>query len=83
MSAGSLNASLVHPREVFAPAIGSSAARVVLAHNHPSGEVTPSRQHIELTRRLAQVGGIVGIEVIDQVIVGADRYTSFRESGLL
>ncbi len=83
VSVGSLNGSLVHPREVFAPAIGSSAASVILAHNHPSGDVTPSRQDIELTRRLVQAGDIMGIEVVDHVILAADRFTSFKEVGLL
>ena len=83
VSVGSLNASLVHPREVFAPAVGSAAASVVLAHNHPSGDVTPSRQDIELTRRLAQAGEIMGIEVVDHVMLAADQFTSFKEAGLL
>jgi DNA repair protein RadC len=56
---------------------------VVLAHNHPSGDVTPSRQDIELTRRLAQAGEIMGIEVVDHVILAADQFTSFKEAGLL
>ena len=61
---GSLSASLVHPREVFAPAVSLSAASVILAHNHPSGDVTPSREDIELTSRLVQAGEMMGIEVI-------------------
>ena len=83
VSVGSLNASLVHPREVFAPAVGSSAASVVLAHNHPSGDVTPSREDIELTRRMVQAGEIMGIEVLDHLIVGAERFLSMKEANLL
>ena len=82
VSVGSLNASLVHPREVFAPAIGSSAASVILAHNHPSSDVTPSREDIDLTRRMVQAGEIMGIEVLDHLIIGADRFLSMKESNL-
>lgn len=83
VSVGSLNASLVHPREVFAPAVGSSAAGVILAHNHPSGDVTPSREDIELTRRMVQAGEIMGIEVMDHVIIAPDRFLSMREANLM
>ena len=79
---GSLNASLVHPREVFVPAVGSSAAAVILAHNHPSGDVTPSREDIELTRRMAQAGEIMGIEVLDHIIVASERFLSLKEAKL-
>jgi DNA repair protein RadC len=82
VSVGSLNASLVHPREVFAPAIGSTAASVVLGHNHPSQDVTPSREDIELTRRMVQAGDIMGIEVIDHLIVGGERFLSMKEANL-
>ena len=82
VSVGSLNASLVHPREVFAPAVGSSAASVILAHNHPSGDVTPSREDIELTRRMVQAGDIMGIEVLDHLIVGGERFLSMKEANL-
>jgi len=71
VSIGSLNASLVHPREVFAPAVGISAASVILGHNHPSGDVTPSREDIELTRRMVQAGEIMGIEVVGHLIIGS------------
>lgn len=83
VSVGSLNASLVHPREVFAPAIGSSAASVILAHNHPSGDVTPSREDIELTRRMMQAGDIMGIEVLDHVIVGKEKFISMKEANII
>lgn len=82
VSVGSLNASLVHPREVFAPAIGSAAASVILAHNHPSGDVTPSREDIELTRRMVQAGDIMGIEVLDHLIIGKSRFLSMKEANL-
>lgn len=82
VSVGSLNASLVHPREVFAPAVGSCAASVILAHNHPSGDVTPSREDIELTRRMVQAGEIMGIEVLDHVILSSQRFLSMKEANL-
>ncbi len=82
VSVGSLNASLVHPREVFVPAVGSSAASVILAHNHPSGDVTPSREDIELTRRMVQAGEIMGIEVLDHLIVGSERFLSMKEANV-
>ncbi len=82
VSVGTLSASLVHPREVFAPAVGSSAASVILAHNHPSGDVTPSREDIELTRRMVQAGDIMGIEVLDHIIVAAERFLSMKEANL-
>ena len=82
VSIGSLNASLVHPRECFAPAVGISAASVILGHNHPSGDVTPSREDIELTRRMVQAGEILGIEVVDHLIVGSDRFISMKEANV-
>jgi DNA repair protein RadC len=82
ISVGTLSASLVHPREVFKPAIRASAASVVLAHNHPSGRVEPSREDREVTRRLSEAAEIIGIEVLDHVILG-DGYFSMKEHGLL
>ena len=82
VSVGTLGASLVHPREVFKPAVRASAASVVLAHNHPSGKVEPSREDREVTRRLGEAAGILGIEVLDHVIVG-DGYFSMKEHGML
>ena len=82
VSVGSLNASLVHPREVFFPAVASSAVKVILAHNHPSGDVTPSREDIELTRRIVQAGEIMGIEVLDHLIVGSERFLSMKEANV-
>ncbi len=82
VSVGSLSASLVHPREVFSPAVASSAASVILGHNHPSGDVTPSREDIELTRRIVQAGEIMGIEVLDHLIVGSERFLSMKEANV-
>jgi DNA repair protein RadC len=79
---GTLDASLVHPREVFRSAIGESAASVILVHNHPSGDPTPSAEDRAVTRQLRSAGAIVGIEVLDHVIIGERRYVSFAESGL-
>ena len=82
ISVGTLSASLVHPREVFKPAIRASAANIVLAHNHPSGKVGPSREDREVTRRLTEAAQIIGIEVLDHVILG-DGYFSMKEHGIL
>jgi DNA repair protein RadC len=82
ISVGTLSASLVHPREVFKPAIRASAASIVLAHNHPSGKVGPSREDREVTRRLTEAAKIIGIEVLDHVILG-DGYFSMKEHGIL
>jgi DNA repair protein RadC len=81
VSIGTLGAALVHPRDVFREAIRRNVAAVVLVHNHPSGDPEPSRDDIELTRRLSSVGKLVGIEVIDHVIVAKDGYVSLRERG--
>jgi len=82
-SQGSLTASLVHPREVFAPAIKQSAGALVFVHNHPSGDPTPSVEDVEITRRLCAVADLVGIRVLDHVVVGDGSYVSFLERGLL
>ena len=82
ISVGTLSASLVHPREVFKPAIRASAAGVILAHNHPSGRVEPSREDREVTGRLEEAARIIGIEVLDHVILG-DGYFSMKEHGIL
>lgn len=83
ISIGSLNASLVHPREVFEPAIKSLASQIMLAHNHPSGDPTPSDADIQITQRMIHAGQLLGIEVIDHVIVTAKHYFSFQEHQLL
>ncbi len=82
ISVGTLSASLVHPREVFKPAIRASAAGIILAHNHPSGKVEPSREDREVTGRLKEAARIIGIEVLDHVILG-DGYFSMKEHGIL
>jgi DNA repair protein RadC len=85
ISEGSLSASLVHPREAFLPAVKESAAAVIFVHNHPSGDPTPSPEDRELTQRLAEVGRLMGISVLDHIIIGAGRpgYLSFRDAGWL
>jgi DNA repair protein RadC len=83
VSQGTLTASLVHPREVFRPALRACAAALVLVHNHPSGDPTPSDEDREVTRRLARAGELLGIRVLDHVVVAERGYTSFREEGLL
>ena len=83
ISVGSLSASIVHPREVFQPAISHSAASVILAHNHPSGEVTPSKDDIDLTKRLAKAGEIIGIEILDHLIISSSDFSSLKERGLM
>jgi len=82
ISVGTLSSSLVHPREVFKPAIRASAAGIILAHNHPSGKVEPSREDRDVTRRLVGAAEIIGIEVLDHVILG-DGYFSMKEHGML
>ena len=83
ISIGHLQASLVHPREMFKEAIRRSSAAVILVHNHPSGDLTPSRDDIATTERLKEVGDMIGIDVLDHIIIGDNRYLSFREQGLL
>lgn len=83
LSMGSLNASIVHPREVFRAAIKCSSASIVCAHNHPSGDPSPSPEDITLTARLVQAGEIVGIDVLDHLIIGDGRYVSLKEKGLM
>jgi DNA repair protein RadC len=82
VSVGTLSSTLVHPREVFKPAIRASAASVVLAHNHPSGKMEPSREDREVTSRIGEAAKILGIEVLDHVILG-DGYFSMKEHDLL
>jgi DNA repair protein RadC len=78
VSVGTLSQTLVHPREVFNWAIKKSAASIVLAHNHPSGHVEPSREDILLTERMVEAGRIVGIKVVDHIVVGNDEYYSLK-----
>lgn len=83
VSRGTLNASVVHPREVFKAAIDHRAASIIVVHNHPSGNPEPSREDLEITTQLADAGRIIGIPLHDHLIVAGDRYTSFAERGLL
>lgn len=83
VSIGTLNASIVHPREVFAEAIKNNAAAVIVAHNHPSGDPQPSNEDIKVTKRLIEAGDIMGITVTDHVIVTKSEYFSFKAKGLL
>jgi DNA repair protein RadC len=78
---GILDASLIHPREVFRPAVVESAAGVILVHNHPSGDPTPSREDRDVTRQLSSAGSAVGIPVLDHVVIGGDGYVSMAERG--
>ena len=80
---GLVNRTLVHPREVFRPAIRDNAVSIVLAHNHPSNKLAPSAEDHEITKRLTKAGQIIGISVLDHLILGAYRYYSFSESGLM
>ena len=80
---GSLNSSVAHPREIFKGAVRYSAARIILAHNHPSGNTEPSDADFSFTRRVVDAGELMGIEVIDHIIVGEDEYLSLREEGLM
>jgi DNA repair protein RadC len=83
ISTGSIATAPVHPREVFSPAIRAGAAAIVVAHNHPSGDASPSTEDRMVTERLRQAGDLVGIEVLDHVVVGDDRFFSFAEGGML
>ena len=83
VSVGCLTASLVHPREVFQEAVVSRAATLVLFHNHPSGDPEPSAEDLALTRRLASAGSLMGIEVLDHLVLGAGRFVSLKERGVL
>ena len=83
VSRGSLNSSIAHPREVFKRALLLNGASIILAHNHPSGDITPSREDILITKRLMEGGEILGIEVLDHIIIGDYRYKSFKEDNLI
>lgn len=78
---GTLNYSMVHPREVFKEAYILSASSIICIHNHPSGEVLPSKQDIEITKRLKEIGILLGIEIVDHIIIGENKYYSFFENG--
>lgn len=80
---GSLNASIVHPREIFREAVKRSAASIICAHNHPSGNPTPSQEDIDVTKRIQQAGNVLGIELLDHVIIGDDQFISLKEKGFM
>lgn len=82
ISIGTLNASIVHPRDVFNMAIRKNANAIILLHNHPSGDPQPSNEDINITHRLVDVGNLVGIKVLDHIIIGDNRYISFKEKNL-
>jgi DNA repair protein RadC len=83
VSRGTLDATLVHPREVFKAALLANAAAIILTHNHPSGDPSPSADDVQLTRRLVDAGALLGVDVLDHIIVGDGRYYSFKEAGRL
>ncbi len=83
VSTGSLTSSVVHPREVFHPVVRESAAGVIFVHNHPSGDPSPSREDVDITHRLRQVGEVLGIRIHDHIVCGHDRFFSFNREGLL
>lgn len=83
VSQGSLNASIVHPREVFLEAIKKSSHKIILIHNHPSGDPQPSPEDLSITGRLVEAGKIIGIEILDHLVIGDGRYYSFKENGKL
>ena len=83
ISIGTLNASIIHPREVYKPAIKKSVSAIIAVHNHPSGDPTPSREDIEVTKRLKEAGDILGIDLLDHVIIGNQRYVSLKDKGLI
>ncbi|MDA2931171.1 DNA repair protein RadC [Acidobacteria bacterium AH-259-O06] len=82
-SIGSMTSSLVHPRDVFRPAIANLTAGLIFIHNHPSGDPAPSDEDIQITKRLAEVGKLIGIRCLDHIVIGQGRYFSFADQGLL
>lgn len=80
---GTINTSLVHPREVFKRALLNNASDIIVAHNHPSGDPNPSKEDIQITKRLKEAGNLLGINLLDHIIVGEDKYISFKEKGVL
>ncbi len=82
-SVGVIDATLVGPREVFKEAVKNMAAKIIISHNHPSGDTTPSKADIEMTKKICQAGELLGIPVVDHIIIGKNRYTSFAEKGLI
>lgn len=82
-SIGSLNQSIVHPREIFKSALLASAAAIILVHNHPSGDTSPSREDLEISKRLKEASDILGIKLLDHIVIGEEEFTSFVERGLM
>ena len=83
ISEGSVNSSIVHPREVMIPAIQESATKIVLVHNHPSGDPSPSQADIEITHRVSKAGDIIGIKLLDHIIIGGTEFYSFADEGMI
>lgn len=83
VSRGSLNTSIVHPREVFKRALIQNANSIICIHNHPSGDPTPSKEDISITNRLVEAGNIIGIKVLDHIIIGDNRYISFKQRNII
>jgi DNA repair protein RadC len=83
ISEGSVNSSIVHPREVMIPAIKESASKIVLVHNHPSGDPSPSQADIEITHRVSKAGEIIGIKLLDHIIIGGTEFYSFADEGMI
>lgn len=84
VSQGSLNTSIVHPREIFKRALLVNAACIIIAHNHPSGDPSPSKEDVDVTKRIRDAGELLGIELIDHLIIGSEtEYVSFKEKGIL
>ncbi|AOR22670.1 RadC family protein [Clostridium taeniosporum] len=80
---GSLNTSIVHPREIFKEAIKKSSAKIIISHNHPSGDPTPSKEDINITFRIKECGKIMGIELLDHIIIGKNKFISLKEKGFI
>lgn len=80
---GSLNASVVHPREIFKQAINKNSASIIICHNHPSGDPTPSKEDVNITLRIKECGNIIGIQLIDHIIIGNNKFVSLKEQGLI
>ena len=83
ISIGNLNSSIVHPREVFKQAIKRSSSSIILVHNHPSGDPNPSKEDINITKRLVECGDLLGIRVLDHIIIGDNKHTSLKEMDIL
>lgn len=83
VSVGSINSSIVHPREIFVEAIKTSSASIIICHNHPSGDPAPSQEDINITKRIYEAGRIIGIDLIDHIVIGDGRYISLKERNLI